>query len=192
MIEKYQNPQNDQKLHQSRQPSFLSIATETSSNGTQSSTRSTVYAASQPREPHWSAWAESASRRSPLNTPTKSETDRPRRGFFWVRASSPARYEQSFRDIADYLKLPGRMNPQNNIFQLLCNWLRGKKSSKCVLILDNLNAASFLLHNPTDHGDGQRDSSDGQSQPLVSYLPYCQHGSILITTRSKGAALELV
>ncbi|KFA66776.1 hypothetical protein S40285_09514 [Stachybotrys chlorohalonatus IBT 40285] len=51
----------------------------------------------------------------------------PETWIFWVHASSAARYEQSFRDIADFLKLPGRRNPQNNIFRLLYNWLRGEK-----------------------------------------------------------------
>ncbi|KAK8002385.1 pre-mRNA-splicing factor SLU7 [Apiospora arundinis] len=114
----------------------------------------------------------------------------PETWVFWVHASSAARYEQSFRDIADYLKLPERENPQSNIFQLICNWLRGEKSGKWVIILDNVDAAGFLLHNPAEHG-GQRDGSDSQGQPLVSYLPSCQHGSILITTRSKHAALTL-
>ncbi|KAK8120307.1 hypothetical protein PG999_004427 [Apiospora kogelbergensis] len=109
---------------------------------------------------------------------------------FWVHASSATRYEQSFRDIADYLKLPGRTNPQTNIFQLLYDWLRGENSGRWVLILDNVDAADFLLHNPAGHSE-QRDGADSQSQPLVSYLPNCQHGSILVTTRSKHAALTL-
>ncbi|KAK8071290.1 hypothetical protein PG997_011493 [Apiospora hydei] len=114
----------------------------------------------------------------------------PETWVFWVHASNPARYEQSFRDIADYLKLPERKNSQSNIFQLLYNWLRGEKSGRWILILDNVDAAGFLLHNPPDH-DGQRDGSDSRSQPLVSYLPTCQHGSTLITTRSRDVASKL-
>ncbi|KAK6822874.1 kinesin [Apiospora arundinis] len=113
---------------------------------------------------------------------------------FWVHASSAARYEQGFRDIADYLKLPGRSNPQTNIFRLLYNWLRSEKSGKWVLILDNVDDASFLLHRPADQGDGQGSDSGNQShnQPLVSYLPCWQHGSILITSRNRDAAIKLV
>ncbi|KAH7303713.1 hypothetical protein B0I35DRAFT_472203 [Stachybotrys elegans] len=118
----------------------------------------------------------------------------PETWIFWVHASSAARYEQSFRDIADFLKLPGRRNPQNNIFRLLYNWLRGEASGKWVLILDNIDNASFLLQNPADRSDRQEYDSDDQtqSQPLFSYLPVCQHGSILLTTRSKEEALKLV
>ncbi|KAK8131610.1 hypothetical protein PG984_008048 [Apiospora sp. TS-2023a] len=113
----------------------------------------------------------------------------PETWVFWVDASSAASYEQRFREIAEYLKLPRRRNPQSNIFQLLYDWLRGDKSGRWVLILDNVDEVEFL-HIPADH-DGQRDGSEGRSQPLVSYLPHCQHGSILITTRSKHAALTL-
>ncbi|KAI1157256.1 P-loop containing nucleoside triphosphate hydrolase protein [Nemania serpens] len=117
----------------------------------------------------------------------------PETWVFWVHASNSARYEQSFRDIADYVKLPERTDPQNNIFQLLYNWLRSEKSQRWVLILDNVDDASFLLDSPANHGDGQRKDSGGQSiRPLASYLPHCQHGSILITTRSKHEALKLV
>ncbi|KAK7991027.1 hypothetical protein PG990_015307 [Apiospora arundinis] len=113
---------------------------------------------------------------------------------FWVHASSAARYEQGFRDIADYLKLPERSDPRTNIFRLLYNWLRNEKSGKWVLILDNVDDASFLLHRPADQGDGQGSDSGNQShnQPLVSYLPCWQHGSILITSRNRDAAIKLV
>ncbi|KAI8627925.1 hypothetical protein F5Y19DRAFT_158981 [Xylariaceae sp. FL1651] len=117
----------------------------------------------------------------------------PETWVFWVHASNAARYEQSFRDIADYVKLPERRNTRNNIFQLLYNWLCSEKSKKWVLILDNVDEASFLLDSPADHRNGQRKDSSGQStRPLASYLPYCQHGSVLITTRSKHEALKLV
>ncbi|KAI3326362.1 putative kinesin [Xylariaceae sp. AK1471] len=117
----------------------------------------------------------------------------PETWVFWVHASNAARYEQSFRDIADHVKLPERRNTRNNIFQLLYNWLCSEKSKKWVLILDNVDEASFLLDSPADHGDGQRKDSGGQSiRPLASYLPHCQHGSVLITTRSKHEALKLV
>ncbi|KAK7972465.1 hypothetical protein PG988_006599 [Apiospora saccharicola] len=102
------------------------------------------------------------------NTPTESETDRPSR----VSETSPT--TSSYPDI----------------FQLLYDWLRGEKSGRWILMLDNVDAADFLLHNPADHTE-QRDGANSQSQPLVSYLPNCQHGSILVTTRNKHAALTL-
>jgi hypothetical protein len=40
---------------------------------------------------------------------------------FWVYASNAARFEQSFRDIADRAKVFGRQGPKANIFKLLHN-----------------------------------------------------------------------
>ncbi|KAA8646773.1 uncharacterized protein ATNIH1004_005448 [Aspergillus tanneri] len=53
---------------------------------------------------------------------------------FWVHATNAARFEQSFRDIADQVKIPERRDAQVNIFSLVENWLRDKKRE----------AASFL------------------------------------------------
>ena len=59
------------------------------------------------------------------------------------------------------------------------------------MILDNVDDASFLFE---ARGRGQERESNHKidTQPLVSYLPRCPNGSILITTRSQDAALRLV
>ncbi|KAI0191890.1 P-loop containing nucleoside triphosphate hydrolase protein [Astrocystis sublimbata] len=112
---------------------------------------------------------------------------------FWVHASNMSRYQQSFRGIADYLKLAGREDPQANIFQLLYNWLLSEKSGKWVLIIDNVDDASFLVESPADIRDGQANNPGSHGgKPLEQYLPHCSHGSILITSRSKDTALQLV
>ena len=43
--------------------------------------------------------------------------------MLWVHASNAARFEQSFRDIADRAKIARRRDPQANIFKLVHNWL---------------------------------------------------------------------
>ena len=61
-----------------------------------------------------------------------------------------------------------------------------------MLILDNLDNAGFLTAGGVS-GDGHpADLDDTSSQPLIRYLPHCQHGSILVTSRSRKAASELV
>jgi tetratricopeptide (TPR) repeat protein len=52
-------------------------------------------------------------------------------------------------------------------------------------VLDNVDDARFLLENPATQ-------SKTVSQPLREYLPHCERGSILVTTRNKEAALKLV
>ncbi|KAH9211702.1 hypothetical protein DL95DRAFT_510730 [Leptodontidium sp. 2 PMI_412] len=102
-------------------------------------------------------------------------------GVFWVHASNAARFEQSFRDVTDRVKIPGRQNPTANIFQL---W---------ALILNNVDDAGFLVEARRTGQEGQASGIESaDSRSLVSYLPQCLHGSILITTRSEDEALNLV
>jgi hypothetical protein len=72
------------------------------------------------------------------------------------------------------------------------DWLCDDRTGKWALILDNVDDAAFLKARRSGQ-DGQTSGIDhGQSPPLKSYLPYCQQGSILITSRSEKAALQLV
>jgi hypothetical protein len=76
---------------------------------------------------------------------------------FWVHASNAARFKQSFRDIANYIKISGRQNPQADIFQLVYNWLYNEKKGKWALILDNIDNTGFLVAPSTDQ-DGYTNS----------------------------------
>lgn len=112
---------------------------------------------------------------------------------FWAHASNAARLEQSYRDIASSVKMPGRQNPKADIFELVHDWLRDERKGKWVLILDNVDDAGFLLEAPSAGRDGQTNGLEGKSsRPLVSYVPQCQTGSVLVTTRSRNVALQLV
>ncbi|OAG04887.1 uncharacterized protein CC84DRAFT_1092887, partial [Paraphaeosphaeria sporulosa] len=115
----------------------------------------------------------------------------PETWVFWVHASNAARFEQSYREIADWVKISGRLDPKANIFKLVHDWLRGSQE-RWLLVLDNVDDARFLVDSQA-HDQGQpTDDSKTASKPLRTYLPRCKHGSILITTRNKEAALTLV
>ena len=109
---------------------------------------------------------------------------------FWVHASNAARFEQSYRDIADCVKIAGRLDPKANIFKLVHDWLRGSKS-RWLLVLDNVDDAGFLFNTSVSGQGGAADSSS-TVRSMREYLPQSESGSILITTRSKEAALKLV
>ena len=112
---------------------------------------------------------------------------------FWVHASNTARFEQSYQEIADQVKIPGRNNPKANIFKLVHDWLRDEKKGKCIFILDNVDDAHFLLEAQSTSWEMEMSGSDSRnSQPLLAYLLQDQNRSILITTRTKGEALKLV
>ncbi|KAF3384042.1 Nephrocystin-3 [Talaromyces pinophilus] len=115
----------------------------------------------------------------------------PETWVFWIHASNADRFKQSYLEIAETVKLFGRRDPRANIFMLVYNWLQNSKNGKWVLILDNIDETHFLLdhHNIWNQaGHGNRSAS----QPLQQYLPRKQNGSILITSRTREAPLELV
>ncbi|USP72879.1 TPR domain protein [Curvularia clavata] len=114
----------------------------------------------------------------------------PETWVFWVHASNAARFEQGFRDIADRVKIYGRQDPQANIFKLVHDWLCSSKH-RWLLVLDNVDDPRFLLENRTGR-QGQTGDASGTDPPLREHLPHCDHGSILVTTRNKEAALKLV
>ncbi|KAH6656094.1 hypothetical protein BKA67DRAFT_622504 [Truncatella angustata] len=111
---------------------------------------------------------------------------------FWVHASNAARYEQSFRDIANCVEISGRKDKNADIFQLVHDWLHARKR-KWILILDNVDDASFLLDTPSTGQNRQANAiNDRASRPLKSYLPHCTNGFVLITSRSSDVARKLV
>lgn len=71
----------------------------------------------------------------------------------------------------------GRQNPQANIFQLVHEWLRNERKGSWVLILDNVDDASFLVKAQSTGEDGHANSGEIEKvRPLVDYLPQCPNG----------------
>ncbi|KAH7372279.1 P-loop containing nucleoside triphosphate hydrolase protein, partial [Pyrenochaeta sp. MPI-SDFR-AT-0127] len=105
----------------------------------------------------------------------------PETWIFWVHASNAARLEQSYRDIANQVKLAGRTDQQENVFELVRDWLRDEKNGKWLLVLDNADDAALLVSLPGhDH------------QHLTRYLPPSKDGAVVVTSRSGYAASRLV
>jgi hypothetical protein len=112
---------------------------------------------------------------------------------FWIHASNAARFEQSYRKIADKVKIPGRDDLKADIVKLVYNWLQNDNKQKWFLILDNFDDASFLVEAPSTSVAAQLGSRIAtNTQPLFNYLPQGENGSILITTRRRDAALTLL
>ncbi|KAK4891576.1 hypothetical protein LTR49_028661, partial [Elasticomyces elasticus] len=90
------------------------------------------------------------------------------------------------RDVADQLKLYGRKDPKANLLQLLRNWLRDEGKGRWLVVLDNADDAVLLLEPSAMSGEAE------SAQRRIEYIPMCDHGSVMITTRSRGEALRLV
>jgi hypothetical protein len=72
------------------------------------------------------------------------------------------------------------------------DWLHDATKGSWILILDNLDDADFLTSPRGGSAAQAAGAENTESRPLLSYIPHCQHGSVLITSRSKTAALRLV
>ncbi|CAI7654833.1 unnamed protein product [Penicillium crustosum] len=120
-------------------------------------------------------------------------SESPETWVFWVHASNEARFEQSFRHIADTIKISGRRDPKANIFKLVENWLRDEKIRKWICILDNLGDDGLLYSSPaTSEGDAMGDPINASTKPLLEYIPRSSNGSTIITSRTREVALKIV
>ncbi|KAF5696993.1 kinesin light chain [Fusarium globosum] len=100
--------------------------------------------------------------------------------IFWVHASSRPRFEEAYRAIAERMKLPKRDEPSTDILALVRDWLQNDESGRWLMIIDN--ADDIKLFYPK--GPGER--------VLASFLPKCNDGTILVTSRSLDAAERLI
>ncbi|RYP47712.1 hypothetical protein DL768_006248 [Monosporascus sp. mg162] len=111
----------------------------------------------------------------------------PQTFVFWVHASTKARFEEAYRDLADRLELPGRHDPKVDVLRLVSNWLCDETNGRWMMVLDNVDDVETFLSRRRE-GDERSESS---STPLAVYLPQSRNGSILITSRNKDAAARL-
>lgn len=106
--------------------------------------------------------------------------------MLWLHASNAARFEQSVRDVADQLKLYGRKDPKADLLRLLRNFLRDESKGRGLVVLDNADDAAFLLEPPA------RPDGAPAAPRWIDYIPPSEHGSVIVTTRSKKEALRFV
>ena len=111
----------------------------------------------------------------------------------WIHASNPTRFEQGYRDIADKIPIPGREDPKADILQLVCAWLSDRRNGQWLMILDNADDDSvFFAIDGDGAGTAQINDITSHTRPLESFLPQTPNGMILITSRNRIAAINLV
>jgi hypothetical protein len=109
-----------------------------------------------------------------------------------VYASNADRIEQGYCEIAEQVKIAGRKDPHNNIFELVASWLRDEKKGKWLLVLDNADDDVLLLM--PQMAALRIVASNGKSplrRPLSMYIPQSANGALLVTTRTRGVATKL-
>ena len=106
-------------------------------------------------------------------------------------ASNATRFEEAYRTIADRVKIPRRDEPKADILRLVSDWLCDEANGQWVMILDNADDISVFFHAHEGRRRTDTENSTRITVPLSDFLPQTQNGSILITSRSRDAALRL-
>lgn len=112
----------------------------------------------------------------------------PQISTFWIHASSKARFEQSYAEIAAAVEITGTGDGKVDILQLVSKWLANPDNGSWLLILDNADDATVLL-DLSKSATGTVAAS--LPRRLLDFLPRVSHGAVLITTRDRTCALSL-
>jgi hypothetical protein len=113
---------------------------------------------------------------------------------FWVHAGSVARFYESYRDISDEAKIPGRDDASADVMRLVHKWLCSSHNGSWCLILDILDDASILSSSLLSKAQASTpQASEGrEGRSLRSCIPRCSHGFVLVTSRFRDAAYGVV
>ncbi|CVL04914.1 uncharacterized protein FMAN_12942 [Fusarium mangiferae] len=104
---------------------------------------------------------------------------------FWVHGGSIERFVESYAKIARYCKIPGcdvdnPQLPQSTMLHNLKKWFEEQAQKvSWVMVVDNVDNVKVF---------GETKDQDTASGMLRDYLPSCDYGSILFTTRSREIA----
>ena len=98
---------------------------------------------------------------------------------------SKPRFETDYQRIAIAFDLPGREDHEIDTLRMVCDWLSDRTNGPWLMVLDSAHVPEVGL------GSTARTSSSGKSLPLIDYLPRCDHGGILITTRDSQLGYRL-
>lgn len=104
----------------------------------------------------------------------------------WVYASNEDRFKQAFANIAETLGIPNRQSPSVNILTLVKDWLERSDHGSWFMVIDNADNLELFCPPPSLSQPGS-----GSNGGLARFIPDCDHGSVLITTRDKQTGVRL-
>lgn len=105
----------------------------------------------------------------------------------WVHASNTDRFRQAYEAIADELDIPRRDDPQANILALVCEFLSHRDMGEWLMIIDNADDRDLFFPPKVDQ---VKDKGQASTVGLRQYIPKCNHGSVLVTTRDLKAGVD--
>ncbi|KAG7055833.1 TPR-like protein [Colletotrichum scovillei] len=116
----------------------------------------------------------------------------PEAHIFWVYASDPIRFEESYHHIARKMAFPGWDDHQMDTLQFVHDGLSSIDSGKWLLILDNADDESmFHSRRASERSNSRTNDSDSSAKSYARYIPNKHEGSVLITTRDRRVGERL-
>ncbi|KAK2016325.1 hypothetical protein LZ32DRAFT_645162 [Colletotrichum eremochloae] len=109
---------------------------------------------------------------------------------FWVHASNIVRFRQAYSFIAQECEIPGCDDPKADVLSLVKAWLE-RNRGRWVMILDNADDTEVFFPTQPEQSSASLNQEKRQGSYMGCYIPECGHGSILVTSRNKQAALRL-
>jgi hypothetical protein len=100
------------------------------------------------------------------------------------------RFEQSYRDIAAEVSIPGHDDPRVDILLLVSRWLNEERNGPWLIILDSADDREVFFGRP-HHESGNANPGD-PSRPVINFIPSALHGMILVTSRDRNVAYDIV
>ena len=119
---------------------------------------------------------------------------RPSTRIYWVRGARRDTFINSYQSLAGQLKLPGHDQPsenEENVAQLFYEMLHDPINGDWLMILDSADDETILF-TPSQSQQQNQGRNESTLKPLLQYLPSVPHGSILITSRNRAAASQIV
>lgn len=118
--------------------------------------------------------------------------------MFWVHASSAARFEESYKKIAERVHLTGWNKPKADILGMVCAWLSNENNGQWAMVVDSADSSDVMFR-PQSGGTTTQTASPATLVPSLSidhslsgYLPTSANGSILITSRNREVIEGLI
>jgi hypothetical protein len=102
----------------------------------------------------------------------------PEYSIFWIPALSMESVEQACADIARTRGIPSTADENEDIKELVRQYLNDEAAGQWLLIVDNADDMELLF-------------GTGQSKGIADYLPQSENGLIMFTTRHQEVAVSL-
>ena len=106
--------------------------------------------------------------------------------MFWVHASSVARFQDSYRGMAERLQLPGWNDPKADVLGMMYRWLSNEDHGRWTMVVDNADNREVMFA-PWTVEMKEQAATHSRNGSVSDYLPVSSNGSIVVTSRDREA-----